>query len=160
MSCDHAQVLIRGGRGAPRIPPAGNADARQCMAHPSEGPHRPLRPGFPTSLGGCASMAGSAFSIDAVYGKVRDLLPIGARPTLSKGASRAAYIVETLKRALVIGHRTQHLQQAIPKLFELRDPAVHPDGAFNELVTHGCGLADVVWSRSGTRPLRRRLPST
>jgi hypothetical protein len=98
---------------------------------------------------GLVAIAGAAFSIDAVYGLVVDLLPEDARPRFAEGTPRVARIVETLKVALDLGKRQHEWQKAIPALFKLRDPAVHHDGAFYETAPHPVGL-----TRYRPRPAR------
>lgn len=86
-------------------------------------------------------VAAAAFSIDALYVKLNELLDPQER--CQAKSRRVGRIVETLKIALELGKRSGKWQRSIPKLFDLRDELVHFRGEDHPPRPHPTGKSHV-----------------
>ena len=92
-----------------------------------------------------ASMVGiaaAAFAIDALYGEVRDLVPIPRESRerwKANGTPRPSVIFETFKVGCKLGYRTNAWPPRLEALFDLRDPAAHHELKHRESVPHPSG---------------------
>lgn len=89
------------------------------------------------------AVAAAAFAIDALYEKVNAMLRSDVRPRFREDAKRSGRIVETFKVALDLGKRAQTWQTEVPRVFNLRDEAVHFESTWNVPGPHPTGKSNV-----------------
>jgi hypothetical protein len=87
------------------------------------------------------AVVAAAFAIDAMFTKVADLL--GGAAARSKRAARVGEVIETFKRAIDLGNRTQRWQTEIAELFCWRGNIVHFRGTPTPGLPHPTGMATV-----------------
>lgn len=89
------------------------------------------------------AVAGSAHSIDGLYGEVKELIPIARAITATwerNKTPRHARIFETLKAGFRLGQRGGTWARELDWLFDARDFAVHHGPEFHEPVNHPLGV--------------------
>lgn len=100
------------------------------------------------------AVSASAHSVDALYGELKDRIPLhphaleawAEKRAKGEGPSRHSIIFENLKRGFVLGARTNTWPRELDWLFGLRDGVVHFQDEFHAPVPHPVGTNTSRWN--------------
>jgi hypothetical protein len=102
---------------------------------------------------GMIAVSASAHALDALYGELRDRVPLPdwlraawakKKAETGRGSPRHSVIVETLKLGFTLGKAAADWPARFEWLFDLRDAAVHFEEDFHEPVPHPLGTSTAV----------------